>query len=295
MALELIITSPQEAGFVKNIEWNYEELKREVAAKAEEYKGIAYTEDNVKDMKSDKALLNKFRTAIEDERKRVKKLCLEPYERFEQQIKDVVSLIDEPIKLIDSQLKEIDNRYKVEKKAMCQDIYNRNIDTLKGIIPFDRAFHDYYLNKTMTEKKIEEEMKGMFSRVNEELDTIESLHSEYEMQIKAAYISSLDLSIALREKERLETARKAMEERKALEEKKAAEAKLAAGNEIMNPPESPISKSPSETTQYSQEAVPEMKDTMVTIDFRVTCSREQLQLLKTFLVTNKINYGPVPK
>lgn len=39
-------------------------------------------------MKADRADLNKLKKAFEDERKRVKKICMEPYTKFEQQVKE---------------------------------------------------------------------------------------------------------------------------------------------------------------------------------------------------------------
>lgn len=111
--MELRIINPsEETGFLSEIQWNYEEVKAWVASRVEEYKNIAYTEDAVKDMKQDRAELNKAKTAIENERKRIKKLCMEPYERFERQVKEVTGLIDEPIGLIDGQLKEIEEKEK---------------------------------------------------------------------------------------------------------------------------------------------------------------------------------------
>ena len=80
--MELKIISPGENGFLKEIQWNQEEVKAWVAARVQDYKNIAYTEDQVKDMKKDRADLNKLRTAFESERKRLKKVCMEPSERL---------------------------------------------------------------------------------------------------------------------------------------------------------------------------------------------------------------------
>ena len=110
--MELRITNPQESWLTEQILWNNEELKAAIAEKVKDYKTIAYTEDSLKDMKADRADLNKLKKAFEDERKRVKKICMEPYTKFEQQVKEITALIDEPIGLIDSQIKEIDERRK---------------------------------------------------------------------------------------------------------------------------------------------------------------------------------------
>lgn len=85
--MELRITNPQENWLTEQILWNNEELKAAIAEKVKDYKTIAYTEDSLKDMKADRADLNKLKKAFEDERKRIKKICMEPYTKFEQQVK----------------------------------------------------------------------------------------------------------------------------------------------------------------------------------------------------------------
>ena len=74
-------------------------------------------------MKRDRADLNKLKAAFEDERKRLKKACMEPYNRFEQQVKEITALIDEPIQLIDSQLSEIEERRKQLKQKEIEDLF----------------------------------------------------------------------------------------------------------------------------------------------------------------------------
>lgn len=83
--LELRIISPQENGFVQEIEWNNEELKTAIAKKMEDYKGLVFTEKTIADGKKDRADLNKLRGAIDNERKRIKKMCMEPYDKFEKE------------------------------------------------------------------------------------------------------------------------------------------------------------------------------------------------------------------
>lgn len=119
--MELRIVVPPEAGKLPEILWNHEEIKMAVAAKAQEYKTIAYTADQTADMKKDRAELNKLVNAFEDERKRVKKIYQEPYNRFEQQVKEVLAPEREAIALIDGQLNDIEKRYRDEKRCQAAD------------------------------------------------------------------------------------------------------------------------------------------------------------------------------
>ena len=111
----------KELDFPKLIEFNFEELKAEITAKAALYKNMVYTDDSIKQAKADKAALNKFITALEDKRKEVKKQCLQPYEAFEKQMKELVAIVNEPVQLIDSQGKAYEDKQKADKLEKIQE------------------------------------------------------------------------------------------------------------------------------------------------------------------------------
>ena len=58
--MELKIYNPQEGGFLQSIEWNFEELKAEIEEIVREYETAVYTDDAIKQMKTDRAKLNRF-------------------------------------------------------------------------------------------------------------------------------------------------------------------------------------------------------------------------------------------
>ena len=94
---------------------NLEALKAELQSKLEKYNNLVVTADSIKEAKADKAALNKFKAAIEDQRKAIKKQYLEPYNVLESQCKEVVALIDAPITAIDKQIKVFDEIEENEK------------------------------------------------------------------------------------------------------------------------------------------------------------------------------------
>lgn len=300
--MELRILSPMEDGFVKKIEWNNEELKEAISAKVQDYKGLQYTEETIKEAKKDKATLNKLREAIETERKRIKKQCMAPYELFEKQVKEVLAIIDEPIQLIDSQIKEVEEQRRLEKKQKVLEIYEENIGNLKGILPFAKVFKNEYLNVSKSLKSITEEITVLISKVNQDMDVIEELDTKNELQVKDMYVKTLDLSMALRENARLEEVERKLAERRAQQERERAEAEKRAAAEAQKR---------SEAQQQTAESIPEESDKKeiveeaqkeiapdpqtVTLEFRVTATPEQLQKLKEFLKANNIVYGPVRK
>lgn len=300
--MELRILSPMEDGFIKKIEWNNEELKEAISAKVQDYKGLQYTEETIKEAKKDKATLNKLRDAIETERKRIKKQCMAPYELFEKQVKEVLAIIDEPIQLIDSQIKEVEEQRRLEKKQKVLEIYEENIGKLKVILPFAKVFKNEYLNVSKSLKSITEEITALISKVNQDMDVIEELDTKYELQVKDMYVKTLDLSMALRENARLEEVERKLAERRAQQERERAEAEKRAAEEAQKRAEvqQQIAESiPEESDKREIVEEPQQETTpnpqTVTLEFRVTATPEQLQKLKEFLKANNIVYGPVRK
>lgn len=295
--MELRILSPMEDGFVKKIEWNNEELKEAISAKVQDYKGLQYTEETIKEAKKDKATLNKLRDAIETERKRIKKQCMAPYELFEKQVKEVLAIIDEPIQLIDSQIKEVEEQRRLEKKQKVLEIYEENIGNLKGILPFAKVFKNEYLNVSKSLKSITEEITALISKVNQDMDVIEELDTKYELQVKDTYVKTLDLSMALRENARLEEVERKLAERRAQQERERAEAEKRAAEEAQKQQVAESIPEESDKKEIVEEARKETAPDpqTVTLEFRVTATPEQLQKLKEFLKANNIVYGPVRK
>ena len=78
MPMELIVKEPA----MQSITFNFDELKQEIGASLEKYKGLVYTDATIKDAKADRAALNKFRDALETKRKEIKKRSMIPYEAF---------------------------------------------------------------------------------------------------------------------------------------------------------------------------------------------------------------------
>ena len=294
--MELKIMSPQEGGFVKEIKWNNEELKAEIAEKMQEYKSLVFTEETMKDAKADRAKLNKLKTAFEDERKRIKKLCMEPYETFEKQVKEVIALIEEPIRLIDQQIKEVEERKKLEKKGQILEYYEEHIGALKGVLPFEKLFKQEYLNASKSMKSITEEMSGAIQRVNNDLDTIEGFGSKYELQIKDVYLRTLDLSSAMQEKARLEEVERRLAEKKE-EERKAQEiaAKAAASKQSEERTESEKIEETRVVEQKEEEKDPQTspEPQLFQMDFRIWGTREQIMGLRQYLIDHNIKFGKV--
>lgn len=217
------------------IDFNFEELKEEITNKSALYKNMVYTDETIKDAKSDRALLNKFKTALEDKRKEVKKQCLEPYNQFEKQIKELVAIIDEPVKLIGEQITEFEDREKAEKHEQIIELFNKA--GFQSFVTLEQIYDPKWLNKSVSLKSIEEELTNTVYRIGHDVTTINSL-KEYSFEALEHYKKTLDLAGAIAEGQRLadiqkrklehEAEVKAREElaKKQAEEKSKAEVNL---------------------------------------------------------------------
>lgn len=282
--MELRITNPEENGFLKEIQWNQEEVKSWVAARVQDYKTIAYTADQAKDMKKDRADLNKLKAAFEDERKRLKKACMEPYNRFEQQVREITALIDEPIKLIDSQLFEIEERRKQQKQKEIEELF----ETIgfQDFITLERIMDPKWLNATVSLNKIEEQMKNLLFRVGTEVSTINSL-PEFSFEALENYKKTLDLNMAIAEGQRLADIQKRKQQYEE-EQKRIAEeltAKQQEGDETVKEA-TPVN----ETVIVREEPV---AADLIQLDFRVFGTREQIMALRNYMIENQIKFGKV--
>ena len=290
--MELRIMNPQENWLTEQILWNNEELKAAIAEKVKDYKTIAYTEDSLADMKKDRAGLNKLKNAFEDERKRVKKICMEPYEKFEQQVREITVLIDEPTKLIDSQVKEIDERRKVAKKEEIKALF-ASIG-FQTFVSLDMIWDEKWLNATVTLSKIEEQMKSRMYQIGSDVLTINNL-PEFSFEAMEVYKSTLDVNRAIWEGQRLAgiqkrklEAERIKKEQGIRKEKETAEQEEAvAQNEVCVP-----------RHEAAQEAVEEVLETqkeepVLQLDFRVWGTKEQLMALRNYMKENHLKFGKV--
>lgn len=223
--MEFRLINPTEDGFLRRIQWNKEELEAAVRAKIANYENVVYTDENIKEAKSDRAELNKLLKAIEDRRKQVKKIINEPYAVFEAELKEITALINKPVSLIDQQVKAYEERQKEEKKATIKSIYDESIGNLAQVLPFEKIFDVRYLNQTFKMSVVEEEIKEKITRVRTDLETIDSLESKYKLNAKDVYIKTFDLSKAMAENKRLADLEEKLEADKRRKEEEAAERK----------------------------------------------------------------------
>lgn len=220
--MEMQIYSPaDEGGYLKEIRWNFEELKAAVAEKAGEYAQLAYGEGQMREARADRAMLNRFRAAIEGKRKEIKKAVTRPYEAFEAQVREVVALIDDAVANIDAQVKASEAREREEKRGAVLKLFGEaGLPEWAGP---EAVWDDRWLNKTYAEARIKDDLAARKARIEADLAAIGRL-PEHGAEAMVCYRRTLDLASAMAEARRLKAEAEEAARLKAEAEEAAPEA-----------------------------------------------------------------------
>ena len=212
--MELII---KEYDKPSAIEFNFEELKRELTEKADLYASVVYDEEHIKQAKADRASLNKLKKALNDERIRREAEYLQTFNEFKAKVDEIIKIIDKPVAEIDKQVKEAEEKRKNEKRLEIGQLWQETEHPDWLTLP--RIFNEKWLNATISFRSISEEIDERLAMISADLHTLESL-TEYNVEAIEDYKRNLDIGHAIAEGQRLaEVAKK----RKAYEEEKARE------------------------------------------------------------------------
>lgn len=184
------------------IVWNYEELKTELATKLDDYKHLQYSPEQMTGAKADRSKLNSLKKALNEERIRREKEFLEPFNTFKSQIRELCSLIDEPVSLIDRQVKEYENIEKQAKRDKCKEIFFANPDVPEWV-DFEQIENPKWMNKTFSMKQVEDDITEKIKKVNDDIKVLSEL--EYSFEAIEEYKRTLDLSAAMVEGKRIAT------------------------------------------------------------------------------------------
>ena len=202
--MELKIYSPQDTGFIQKIDWNYDELKKEIAAAIESYANSVYTDDMIKKAKEDRARLNKVSDALKKERTRIRKKLLEPDEQFGKEVQELTGMIQKAAANIDDQIKGYEERLREEKTAKVREFYEDNIHDIGKYLPFERVMQPRYALASTTMKSIKEEILALIQKVDEGLAVLNEVDSPYAGDMKKIFLETYDIGAAMAKRNQLE-------------------------------------------------------------------------------------------
>nr|DAG62611.1 MAG TPA: Protein of unknown function (DUF1351) [Caudoviricetes sp.] len=244
------VTIPEEIKVL-----NFEELKAELKDKAEYYGSLLYTDEQIKDAKADRAMLNKFKNTANSERIRKEKEYMNPFNQFKSQINELIAIVDKPIAVIDERIAAYNDEQKAQKKKAIEELFAGM--GFQSFVTLEKIWDPKWLNASTSMKSIEEQMRSRMYEIGDNVLRI-SQFPEFSFEAMEAFKETLLIDTAVdvvqknREMEQKKAAAKAAEEaRKAEEERKAKEIKEeqtviapAEPNEQAVTPSEPVQSGP---------------------------------------------------
>ena len=298
-----IITTTDLNSIPRVIEWNFEDLKTELRSQLEVYKNLTVTADAIKVAKSDRANLNKLKTAVEEHRKEIKRRCLEPYNVFEAQCKELVGIISEPINAIDEQVKVFEDKEKQDKYDALKAHYDSVVGDMADTAKLDLIINPKWANKTNKLEDLKGEIEDQIDRVKDELKKLSEQYGDapYYAAIVNKYKEALNYSAAVvlatnlkfeqeqeeRRKKKAEEALKAAQEAQAAEEQRIQQM-------AVQPEPVPMSE-PTVAVQPVQQTAPTVNEPVGMVSFTVKGTRSQIVALREFMKKNGIEYAVIRK
>ena len=194
---ELQVTVKQTPGIIT---WNFEELKHELAEQMKSYKAVVYTDENIGDAKSNIAALRKLRKAVDSRRVEIKNKCLEPYAVIEEQARELIGLIDEPIALIDKKVKDYDTRRRAAKKEKIM----KYMASVFADFPEDirkrlecKTYDSRWENATASDKMYKDAIKAAHDNTADALRILKNIDEDFRETVMNVYKVDLNMTAAM--------------------------------------------------------------------------------------------------
>ena len=285
MPMELIlhneqVTIPQA---IENIQY----LKSELTTQLEYYNALVVTEDGIKDAKADKAALNKLKTAIDNQRKEVKKQTMALYEPLERECKELLAMIDQPIEAIDRQLKVFEEAKKQEKYAAIVEFFEKI--SPPPFVKLEHVLNPKWGNATVKLDTLKNEVAEAVQHIVDDYVDIKKLYADSPMltAIMQRFETTRDKGAALAYAAEIERRERAEQERR---EREAAE-KAEREKQIIVP-EKVYTDEPIPPQEPSDPIVLETPESepIGQAAFRVTGTRSQIRALAAYMKENGITY-----
>lgn len=265
---------------------NCEQVKQWAIAQTEADRNlILKTDEDFDNGRKRCAEINKVVASIESRRKEVKKEYNKPYELFEKKLKEVTAVLTGAKDNLWLQITAAEEKVKAEKENDFKRYFENHDDyaKIKDYRGWEQIFDKTWLNKGKKYDTIFKEIDGKIKTVCDELVSISDLNSEFEPALLLKYKNGASLT------EILSANRELKAQKEELERKKAEQQQAAVKQSI----ETPVIEQ--SQAQPKQAEVTDADEELITIDFRVVCTKTKLKTLGDYMKTNGIKYGRVPK
>lgn len=248
------------------------QIRSIVKEKMKVYECITYTENDIKEAKADRAMINKSSKALNDTRIELEKIYMQPFNKFKDVVKDTCDMLDLTSNSIDLQIKKFEQEEKDAKMKQIREYFDENNEYL---VNFDRCFKSNWLNKNKGIAVVKAEINEVFELVEADFDKLkEHFYSEpCYTAIIDRYQNTLDYNNAYHYGVSL--VNKALEAATAQNSPQPTDTQ----NQIQQPP-----KQPENNTQGEQVYIRA---------FKVKVTREQAFALADFMKANNIEFESI--
>lgn len=184
----------------------YHRIKSMALQLADALQSIEVNEETVKTSKKILAAVNKRCKELDDERIRIKKVMLEPYQDFEEQVKEIVGIVKEADATVRQQVKVLEEAERMGKETEIWAIWDKRIKQYKlgDLIPFTDFIKPKHLNKSTSIEAAEKDMVDFLEQTERDMKVLQRM-PDLNAHV-SAYIGTYDLAEALdqvnQEKER---------------------------------------------------------------------------------------------
>lgn len=274
---------------------NFEELKAELKDKAEYYGSLLYTDEQIKDAKADRAMLNKFKNTANSERIRKEKEYMNPFNQFKSQINELIAIVDKPIAVIDERIAAYNDEQKAQKKKAIEELFAGM--GFQSFVTLEKIWDPKWLNASTSMKSIEEQMRSRMYQIGDDVLTLHNL-PEFGFEATEVYKQTLDINKAIKEAQRMAEIAKAKAEaaakKKAAEEARKAEEERKA-KEIKEEQRVIVPTEPHEQAVTPPEPVQSADSTQerMVVRFEVLLTTEDAYALKEFFKSRSIEFKAI--
>lgn len=203
------------------IDDNLEALNAFVEQQIEPYIGAQIDPNDyeqVKEARKCMADLNKLKSPIEAERKRIKREYEAPFKALESRVKAITAKIDEARAVLKAQVDEADARFKELRRAVLAEEYEGCAGPIADVIPFAAVLEDAWLNRSTPEAKAADALYEKVGKALKGYKTLQTKELVHKDEVVKHYADTLDLIAALELEDRLNERDREMAEFKAAQE-----------------------------------------------------------------------------
>ena len=279
------------------IAFNYEEIKNELAERVHIYETVVYDDTQIKQAKADRADLNRFKKALNDERIRREKEYLKPFEDFKNKINELIKIVDKPCEIIDKQIKTYEEDQKAKKceeiKAFFEGLRSDEENTPPDWLTFEQIFDDKWLNASVKMSAIVVSIRDTIDRIKNDLVTLASLPN-FGFEATEVYKSTLDINRAIQEGKRLEEIQRRKEEAERMRAEAEAKAREELEQTAAQEEVAPTACQPADPVEVWEEEEPAAYEELPTwVNFSALLTVNQAAMLKIFFEDHGIQFKAI--